>query len=174
MRSVLSFVLFIFCGDACAKAETFSNIFLDRKSNARVSLAQDGERRLTTNGRAMNVALSATGARLPGWCGRPGSSTASATSPPTRSWPTGVADTGVSSARRSYEATGSGTGGSSSRSIVAACTSLEPCRCMTSPPTSLSIRSFSRTFRKLCGQHGPCRQKGTSRKRSSRAPPLRN
>ena len=58
MRSVLSFVLFIFCGDACAKAETFSNIFLDRKSNARVSLAQDGERRLTTNGRAMNVALS--------------------------------------------------------------------------------------------------------------------
>ncbi|OEZ95494.1 hypothetical protein DUPY_42680 [Duganella phyllosphaerae] len=58
MRSVLLLVLFMFCGDACAKAETFSNIFLDRKSNAHVSLAQGGERRLTTNGRAMNVALS--------------------------------------------------------------------------------------------------------------------
>lgn len=58
MQNVLLLVLFIFCGGNCARAETFKNIFLDQKSNARVSLAQGGERRLTTNGRAMRVALS--------------------------------------------------------------------------------------------------------------------
>lgn len=58
MRIVLLLVLFMFCDGACARDETFSNIFLDRKSNAHVSLAQGGKRRLTTHGRAMNVALS--------------------------------------------------------------------------------------------------------------------
>lgn len=84
MRIVLLLVLFMFCDVACAMDETFSNIFLDRKSNARVSLAQGGERRLTTHGRAMRVALSGD-RRTAAWrCGRPGSSTANALSAPTR------------------------------------------------------------------------------------------
>lgn len=58
MRIVLLLVLFMFCDGACARDGTFSNIFLDRKSNVRVSLAQGGERQLTTHDRAMRVALS--------------------------------------------------------------------------------------------------------------------
>lgn len=76
-----------------------------------------------------------------------------------------MADTGVSSARRSYEATGSGTGGSSSRSIVAACTSPEPCRCMTSLPVSSSTRSPSRTSRKLNDLPGQDRKNQARRRR---------
>ena len=58
MKNLILVALMFSWGDACGTDESFSKIFLDRKSNVHVTLAHGGERRLTKNGRAMNAALS--------------------------------------------------------------------------------------------------------------------